>query len=45
MFVFYLLAEDTREFTILTRSKRFRLSTMYSNESAWMVPGTISADD
>jgi len=39
MFVLYLLAEDSREHEILTRSKRIRL-TVYSNESVWMVPGT-----
>jgi hypothetical protein len=45
MFVLYLLAEDSREFEILTRPKKIRLATMYSNESVWMVPGTVSADD
>jgi hypothetical protein len=45
MFVVYLLADDTREFEILTRSKRFRLAVMCNNESVWMVPGTVSADD
>ena len=45
MFVLYLLAKDSREFEILTRPKKIRLATMYSNESAWMVPGTVSADD
>jgi hypothetical protein len=40
MFVLYLLAEDSREHEILTRSKRIRLATVYSNESVWMVPGT-----
>jgi hypothetical protein len=45
MFVLYLLAEDSREYTIPARSKRNRLATMYSNESVWMVPGTLSATD
>jgi hypothetical protein len=45
MFVLYLLAEDTREFTILTRPKRFRLATMYNNESVWIVPGTMNEND
>jgi hypothetical protein len=45
MFVLYLLAEDSRDCTILTRSKWNTLATMYSNESVWMVPGTLSADD
>jgi hypothetical protein len=41
MLVLYMLAEDTGEFTILTRTKRFRLATMYNNESVWIVPGTM----
>jgi hypothetical protein len=45
MFVLYLLADDTREFTILTRPKRFRLATMYNNESVWIVPGTMNEND
>jgi hypothetical protein len=45
MFVLYLLAEDSREFEILTRPTRLRPATMYSNESVWMVPGTVSADE
>jgi hypothetical protein len=45
MFVFYLFAEDTQEFEILKRSKPIRLAVMYSNESVWIVPGTISTDD
>jgi hypothetical protein len=45
MFMLYLLAEDTREFTILTRPKRFRLATMYNNESVWIVPGTMNEND
>ena len=45
MFVFYLLAEDTREYEILKRSKPIRLATMYNNESVWIVPGTVGADD
>jgi hypothetical protein len=45
MFMLYLLAEDTREFEILTRPKKVRLATMYNNEAAWIVPGTVSADD
>jgi hypothetical protein len=45
MFVLYLLAEDSREFEILKRPKKIRLATMYSNESVWMVPRTVSADD
>lgn len=45
MFVLYLLAEDTRDFEVLTRPKKIRLATMYSNESVWMAPDTVSADD
>jgi len=45
MFVLYLLAEDTREFEILSRSDPVRLATMYNNESVWIVPGTVGADD
>jgi hypothetical protein len=43
MFVLYLLTEDTREYQITTRSNK--LATTYNNESVWMVPGTVSADD
>lgn len=45
MFVLYLLAEDTREYEILTRSKRIKLATMHNNESVWMVPGTVNEKD
>jgi hypothetical protein len=45
MFVLYLLAEDSREFEILSRSGPVRLATMYNNESVWIVPGTVGADD
>ena len=45
MFVLYLLAEDSREFEILTRSKQIRLATIYNNESLWMFVGTVGADD
>jgi len=45
MFVLYLLAEDNREYEILSRPSRVRLATMYNNESVWMVPGTVGADD
>jgi hypothetical protein len=45
MFVLYLLAEDNREFEILTRQTKIRLATMYNNESVWMVPGTVGVDD
>jgi hypothetical protein len=45
MYVHYLLAEDSREFEILTRLKRIRLAAMYSNQSVWTVPGTVSTDD
>jgi hypothetical protein len=45
MFVLYLLAEDNHEFEILRRQTKIRLATMYSNESVWMVPGTVGADD
>ena len=45
MFVLYLLAEDSREYEILSRSKPVRLATMYNNESLWIVPGTVSADE
>ena len=45
MFVLYVLAEDTREYEILTRSKRIKLATMYNNESVWMVPDTLNEND
>jgi hypothetical protein len=41
----YLLDEDTLEFAILMRGKRISLATMCKNESVWIVPGTVSADD
>lgn len=45
MFVLYLLAEETREYEILTRSKRIKLATMYNNKSVWIVPGTVNEKD
>jgi hypothetical protein len=45
MFVLYLPVEDIRKYVIMTRSKQFGLAGMYDNESAWMVRGTVSADD
>ena len=43
-FVHYLLADDTREFEIVPRSRSITL-IMFNNESVWMVPGTVSAND
>ena len=45
MYVLYMLADDIREFEILTRCRPSMLSVLYSNESVWMVPGTLSADE
>jgi hypothetical protein len=54
MFMLYLLAENTREFEILTKDTRGRdpdapqadqARHMCNNESVWMVPGTVSAED
>ena len=45
MFVLYLMDNETHDYEIVTRSKRPRLAVMYNNESRWMVPGTVSADD
>jgi hypothetical protein len=45
MFVLYLMDNETRDFAIFTRPRLPRLAVMYSNESAWMVPGTVSADE
>jgi hypothetical protein len=36
--------EDTREFEIVMRSRPIML-IMFNNESVWMVPDTVSADD
>jgi hypothetical protein len=45
MFVLYLVDGESREYVTFKRSKRPRLAVMYNNESAWMVPGTVSAHD
>ena len=45
MYVFYMLADIVREFEILTRRQPSALSIMFNNESVWIVPGTVSADD
>jgi hypothetical protein len=44
MFLLYLLAEDTREFEILTRPERTGLTCMYSKESAWLMSGALSPE-
>jgi hypothetical protein len=38
MFVLYLLAGGRAP-------ERFRFATMYSNESVWIVPGTMNEND
>jgi hypothetical protein len=45
MFVLYMLAEASRELEMPMRRRKIRLTTMYNNESVWMVPGTVGADD
>lgn len=45
MFVLYVMDNETRDYEVVTRSKRPRLAVMYSNESLWIVPGTVSLDD
>lgn len=46
MFVLYLCVDVTPYYyEIMTRNRPLMLPIMYSNESAWMVPGTVSADD
>ena len=45
MFVIYVMDNETHDYLIFTRPKRPRLAVMYNNESAWMVPGTESAND
>jgi hypothetical protein len=45
MFVLYLLNEDTLVFDILSRPEKIKLSTMRNNESVWMVPNSVRADD
>jgi hypothetical protein len=50
MFVLYLLEPlepqmETRDYEIFTGSKRPRVAVWYKNESMWMVPGTVRADD
>ena len=44
MFVHYLLAEDTGEFEIVMHSRPIML-IMFNNESVWMFPDTVTADD
>jgi hypothetical protein len=45
MYVFYMLADDIQEFEIMTRRRQSVLSMMFPNESVWMVPGIVSADE
>jgi hypothetical protein len=45
MFVLYVMDNETRDCEVVTRPKRPRLAVMYSNESLWIVPGTVSLDD
>jgi hypothetical protein len=45
MFVSYLLAKDTREFGILTRSRKISLAIMGHNGPVWMLPGIVNLDE
>ena len=45
MFVLYLIDNETRDYVVIRRPIRPRLSVMYVNESRWLVPGTVAADD
>jgi len=44
MYVFYMLADDIREFDFLTRRRPSALSVMYRNKSVRMVPGTVNSE-
>jgi hypothetical protein len=45
MFVLYMRSVDTYDYEIFMRLRVSLPSTMFNNESMWMVPGTVSADD
>jgi hypothetical protein len=44
MYVAHLL-DEFQEFKIFTRRRPSMLSITFNNESVWMVPDTVSADD
>jgi hypothetical protein len=45
MYVLYLLADAVYEHEIISGRRAPMLSVMRHNESVWIVPGTVSADD
>ena len=45
MFVLYFMDNESRDYVVIRRLERPRLSVMYTNESRWLVPGTVVADD
>jgi hypothetical protein len=45
MYVVYLLADAGYEYEIISGRRAPMLSVMFHNESVWIVPGTVNADD
>ena len=45
MYVAYLREDATYEYEIIDRRTRLHLSQLFPDESVWIVPGTMSADD
>jgi hypothetical protein len=45
MYVAYLREDETYDYEIMDRRSRLHLSLWFPDESVWIVPGTVSADD
>jgi hypothetical protein len=45
MYVVYLLADAVCEYEIISGRRAPMLSVKLHNESVWIVPGTVNADD
>jgi hypothetical protein len=44
MFVLYVCADVTFDYEIMARNRPVTLSIVFSNESVWMVLGTVNPD-
>jgi hypothetical protein len=45
MYIAYLREEETYGYEVMDRRSRLHLSLLFPDESVWIVPGTVSADD
>jgi hypothetical protein len=45
MYVAYLREDATYNYQIIDRRTRLHLSLLFPDESLWIVPGTVGADD